>query len=79
MGTVDADKQPQEKIMTTKRVFFGKKVLSAWDHKKFDLECPKDQTPKNFYSILCDADDPFYFDELEAHLVAEKFGGIVGD
>jgi hypothetical protein len=71
--------QTEETMSNAKRVFFGRKVLSAWDEKRFHLDCPDDQSPAEFYSILCDSDDPYYFEEYDAHIVADKFGGTVGE
>ena len=65
--------------MTKKRVFFGREVLSSWDESKMDLECDNEKSAREFYGILCDAEDPYYFDEFEAHVIADKFGGVVGD
>jgi uncharacterized ubiquitin-like protein YukD len=46
----------------TKRVICGRKVLSAWNESKIDLSVPEDQSATEFYELIFDAEDPYYFD-----------------
>jgi hypothetical protein len=63
----------------TKRVICGRKVLSAWNESKINLSVPEDQSATEFYELIFDAEDPYYFDEHDAHVMAEKLCGHVID